>query len=183
LAVDNIVVRQQGRGTFVAEHDQRRALFQFFRIADDDGERRFPETVFSQLFLLEPTAEERVALNLAADARVWRLCRHRALKGQVAMTELISLGADRFPGLDGSVPLPNNVYQLYEQKYGATVTRAEEKLRAVRASSEYAQALGCEEGGPLLQIERRAFGLSGAVIEWRRTRCLTERFHYVSELH
>src|SRR5215212_10884032 len=44
MTAENLVVRRQGRGTFVARHDEARILFQFFKLARDDGERRFPES-------------------------------------------------------------------------------------------------------------------------------------------
>ena len=33
----HLVVHGQGRGTFVAEHDEARILFQFFKIVPDNG--------------------------------------------------------------------------------------------------------------------------------------------------
>jgi len=44
LASENLVIRRQGRGTFVAEHDEARILFQFFKLVPDRGESRFPES-------------------------------------------------------------------------------------------------------------------------------------------
>ncbi len=42
LAAENLLVRRQGRGTFVAEHDERRILFQFFKLVPDDGDPALP---------------------------------------------------------------------------------------------------------------------------------------------
>ena len=39
MAAENLVVRRQGRGTYVAEHDLDRVLFRFFMITRDDGAR------------------------------------------------------------------------------------------------------------------------------------------------
>src|SRR3712207_6352868 len=44
MAAENLIVRQQGRGTFVARYDDQRILFHFFKLAPDEGERRFPES-------------------------------------------------------------------------------------------------------------------------------------------
>lgn len=183
LAAENIVVRQQGRGTFVAEHDQKRTLFQFFKLVDEEGERRFPETVYSKLNLVAATASERTLFGLKPNAKVWHIYRHRALRERVMLTERISLAAERFPKLDSHVPLPNNIYQLYERQYATTISRAVEKLRAVKAGKEDADALGCAEGDPILEIDRQAFSLNGALAELRKTSCLTDGFHYLSDLY
>src|SRR5258708_19955086 len=42
MAVQNLVVRQQGRGTFIAEHSQQHALFHFFHIRDESGLKELP---------------------------------------------------------------------------------------------------------------------------------------------
>src|SRR3954449_5070932 len=44
MAAENLVIRRQGRGTFVARHDDARILFQFFKLLPDSGEKRFPES-------------------------------------------------------------------------------------------------------------------------------------------
>src|SRR3546814_13279633 len=36
MTADNLLVRRQGRGTYVAEHDQEHALFHFFKLTDRD---------------------------------------------------------------------------------------------------------------------------------------------------
>lgn len=182
LAADGVIVRHQGRGTFVAEHDQRRTLFQFFKIASDEDGQTPPETVYCRVSMRPAGDAEREALGLKDGGKVWLIRRHRALKGTIALVEDIVLSADRFPQLDTKVPLPNNIYELYERQFSVTIANARERLRAVAAEAWDAEILGCAEGAPLLQIERLAHALDGSAIEMRRTRCRTDRFHYVSSL-
>ncbi len=182
LAAENLLVRRQGRGTFVAEHDQQRTLFQFFKIAMDDGRRQFPETEFAKLSIRRALRRERKLLDLPAAAKVWRLVRYRSLDGRVRVVERISLSADAFPDLDKHEPLPNNVYRLYERSYATTITNAVERLRAVGAGREDARALGCAEGDPVLSIDRIAYGLTGNTVELRQSICLTDAVHYLSDL-
>lgn len=181
LAADRVIVRHQGRGTFVAEHDQRRTLFQFFKIASDEDGRLSPETLFCQVVERNGSAEERAKLAISG-RKVWHIHRHRALKGRVVLVEDIVVDHARFPLLDTKVPLPNNIYELYERQFGVTVAKAGERLKAVSANDRQAALLGCEEGSPLLLIERTAQALDGTPIEFRLTRCLTEGFHYSSDL-
>src|SRR5258708_2667354 len=42
MATQNLVIRQQGRGTFIAEHSQQHALFHFFHIRDEAGLKELP---------------------------------------------------------------------------------------------------------------------------------------------
>src|SRR6476469_6912753 len=38
LATENLLVRRQGKGTFVATHAEQKVQFRFLRLAPDDGE-------------------------------------------------------------------------------------------------------------------------------------------------
>lgn len=42
MVAENLLVRRQGRGTFVSEHTERRALFLFFNLVGEDGTRTMP---------------------------------------------------------------------------------------------------------------------------------------------
>ena len=178
MAADNLLVRQQGRGTFVAEPEDGRMLFQFFRLGSDDGRRTLPDSSVFALNQAIAGAEEREVLNLPPQAQVWRIDRTREMDGRTLIVERITLPADRFAGLDQVEPIPNNVYGLYSQQYGLTIARAEEQLKAVAASAADARHLDCPAGTPLMQINRIGYGLDGTPLEWRVSRCLTDGFHY-----
>ena len=64
LAAENLLVRRQGRGTFVAEHDERRILFQFFKLVPDDGIARFPDSRAARSSATPADERERQALDL-----------------------------------------------------------------------------------------------------------------------
>jgi GntR family transcriptional regulator len=178
MAADNLLVRQQGRGTFVAEPEDGRMLFQFFRLGSDDGRRSLPDSTVFSLKTAAASAQERAKLDLPPQARVWRLDRTREMDGRTLIVERITLPADRFTDLDEVDPIPNNVYGLYSQRYALTIARAEEQLKAVAASESDARHLDCPAGTPLLQITRIGYGLDETPVEWRVSRCLTDGFHY-----
>jgi len=180
MAAENLVVRRQGRGTYVARHDDERILFQFFKLIPDSGERRFPESkVLGVGLVLDHEAA--AVLSLRPHDRVLRLDRLRSLNGQVCIRERIVLPAALFPGLDQR-ELPNNLYELYAREFGVTIARASEKLKAVAATAEDAIHLDMSAGAPLLRIDRTAFALNGRPVEWRVSLCRTDAAHYASDL-
>lgn len=182
MTAERILVRRQGRGTFVAEFEESRILFQFFRLYPDQGERLFPVSKVLGLARGRADAAEAAALQIASGARVWRLSRVRLHGDDPMLRESISLPAERFAGLDQLPEIPNNVYRLYSERWGITITSAAEKLKAVAAGPEDAHALGCREGAPLLEIVRTAFDINRRPVEFRVSRCLTHRMHYASNL-
>src|ERR1700743_3521619 len=75
LAAENLVVRRQGKGTYVARHDEERILFQFFKLIPDTGERRFPDSRILGVEVEEASAEAARILALRKRPRVGRIGR------------------------------------------------------------------------------------------------------------
>ena len=184
LASQHLVVRRQGRGTFVAAHSADTALFHFFHLVDADGARQLPESALLDCRRGIAGAAEAAALRLQPGALVLRIDRRRSIGGEPTIVERIVVPQTLFPDLDspGGDPLPNTLYDLYQRRYGVTVGRATEKLRAVVARPEEATQLGVSTGSPLLEIDRLAFDLEDRPVEWRVSRCRTDRLCYLSEL-
>jgi GntR family transcriptional regulator len=182
LAAQNLVVRHQGRGTFVAKHSQQHALFHFFHIYDDSGVKELPTGRVLSLRSARANREQTARLSLPARARVWEIRRVRALQGKPVIFESIALPVALFPDLQLAIDreVPSDMYILYQEKFGVTVARAEEKLRAVAADALDAEVLGLPKGNPLLEVDRVALSLDGTPVEWRLSRCNTAQHHYFS---
>ncbi len=184
LTAENLLYRQQGKGTFVASHTPQRSLFHFFKMAVA-GDKRQPAT--SRLLACtrrRASRNETRRLDLPAQSRVVEIDRIRELGGSPQILERILVPAKLFPNLgrpsDGE--LPNELYVLYEKRYAITIYRANENLRAVAATVEQAKLLGLAAGAPLLEIDRTALTLDDRPVEWRISLCDTRNCHYVSEL-
>lgn len=181
LAAENLVVRRQGRGTFVARHDEERIMFQFFKLVHDTGKRIFPESRLLSLTRSRSNAAERANLILNPSATVVRIRRLRSIDGRPAIVETLTLPEALFPDI-ADLELPNNLYGLYVMRFGIAVARAQEKLKAVSASDEEAAILDVEVGTPLLQINRLALSLDQVPVEWRLSVCRTDHLHYLTDM-
>ena len=183
LADENMVLRHQGRGTFVASHTSQRELFHFFHLEAPGGIRQLPVT--SRLISVSSRRAHRddmERLGLSTNAHVVDIQRVRDLGGKPVISEHITLAAKRFPSLAQEDDPPNELYQFYEQRFGMTVHRAVEQLRAISAGAWEAEHLGVKRGAPLLEINRIAETIDGTPIEWRRSRCDTRNHQYLSEI-
>jgi len=184
LARENLVIRHQGRGTFVHAHGPERDLFHFFHLVAPDGERRLPASRVISLTNRRATRNEALALSLAPTDKVVEIRRVRDLVGRRAILETIVVPDDLFPGL-GNLPknqVPNTLYQLYQDRFGVIVHRAVEKITAEAAGPEDVTYLGLDRGAPLLRIERIAQTLEGRPVELRVSRCDTRSQAYLSDL-
>ena len=180
LVENNVLLRRQGRGTFVATHDYNRALFHFFHIVSNNGVKVLPECRTLSCRRKRASRVEASRLSLSDRAQVVCIERVRNLENQPTILETIVLPAELFGDLGKSkaYSLPNALYQLYETQFGITIHRAEEQLRAVAATDHDAKLLDVEVGSPLLEIERIALTLDGTSAELRVSRCDTSGHHY-----
>ncbi|MGE0501863.1 MAG: GntR family transcriptional regulator [Rhizobiaceae bacterium] len=179
---ENLLVRRQGRGTFVAEPEESRILFQFFRFVQDSGERSFPASNVISHGREAADPARAALLGVGGGDMLFRIERIRTVAARPLIAETIWLPASRVSGFDALAGIPNNVYRLYSQRWGITIARASERLKAIPASKTDAVRLGIETGAPLLEIVRVAFDLENKPVELRVSRCLTDGIHYASDL-
>lgn len=181
MTAERLLVRRQGRGTFVAEHDETRILFQFFKLVPDAGVSSYPESRVLSVVRAVASGRERDRLALSEGAEVVRIRRLRHLAGAPVIVEDIAVPEAMFSGLAGIEP-PNNLYGLYAGRFGVTIGRAQERLKAIALDADDAATLAVATGTPALEIDRVAIALDDRHAEWRLSRCLTEHVHYLSDL-
>lgn len=183
LTSENLLRRSQGRGTFVAEHTTNRSLFHFLNLVDESNEKQIPQSRLVDMHLGRAKACEAKELHLQSGEPVVRIKRIRYLNECPVVTEQITVPHRLTPGLeDLSGDLPNTLYQLYEKRFGFSVTRASEWLSAVIAESDVAERLEVEAGTPLLCIRRIAYTYNAQPVELRVSLCHTANHRYLSEL-
>jgi len=182
LAAENLIERRQGKGTFVAQHTQERALFRFFRLAEPGGERAVPTSKDETVRRRPARAVELRKLHLAKGAQVVEIGRTRLVGGQPVALERIVLPLGLFPDIDRRRPLPNALYSLFQHEYGVNIVSTEEELRADVAGREDCRRLKLRPGAPLLHIDRVAIALDGSRVEWRSSRCDTTHLVYAVTL-
>jgi GntR family transcriptional regulator len=181
MTAARLLVRQQGRGAFVATHDEARILFQFFKLKPDNAVGLFPESDVLDVSEGSADGEEATKLALFKGEPVIRIRRVRSLARQRCIVETIVLPTAIFDGLQTG-DIPNNLYNTYAERFGITVAGGNETLKAVKASAEDAASLGIPAGSPLLQIDRIAISIEGRPVEWRVSLCETSAMHYATEL-
>lgn len=184
LVAEKILVRQQGRGTFVAAHTQDRFLYHFFHIVAEDGSKLLPTTEL--LAFRRERCDDGVArrLGLQRGARVIRFRNLLRLDGTPVEVNDIYLDGERFPDLTREVlaARPGTIYQLYQERYGINVIRTSERVRASAAEAADADTLDIEPGAPVLAIERIALTYADTAVELRRSLVNTARHVYLNEM-
>jgi GntR family transcriptional regulator len=171
LERENVVVRIQGRGTYVFEHKPRNVLERFFPFFDASDVQIPAESGRSTVQLDTANDKERKELALRKSARVVRISRLRMLGGRPLVVEAISLPAARFRGIADAGAIPNTLYDLFQQSHGVHVGWADERISAAAADRPTARLLGVPKGTPLLRVESVAFALDRKPVELRVSLC------------
>ena len=182
LANAQIVVRRQGRGTFVVEQTPAHVLFRFFNIFAGDGTQVLPDSHKPRVSKAKATRREVERLNLSPGADVLRINRVRTRKAAPFIVETISLPLGLFPDLADHGELPNTLYDLFQRRYGQLVVRADERVTATSAKSREARLLKIAQGLPLLRVDRVAYGLDERALEWRVSLCHLDDAFYLARL-
>ncbi|GAB3377844.1 GntR family transcriptional regulator [Massilia agri] len=184
LAAENLVVRRQGKGTFVATHAEERAHFRFLRLMPDEGVPHHPDNRFIAVLRIRATAEVARLLELNSGDTVVYIKRVQSFDGVPTILEELWLPGQLFKGLTAErlVEYKGPMYGLFESEFGTRMIRATEKIRAVSADAQAAEHLKVAEGTPLLCADRVSFSYGDKPVELRRGIYSTARHHYQNEL-
>jgi GntR family transcriptional regulator len=187
LAAENLVVRRQGKGTFVATHAEQHLRYRFLKLMPDSGDREGEGP--AQRTVLEcrrarAAAEVARALALRPGDAVLQVRRILSFAGVPTILEDLWLPGNAFKGLSAQrmASFVGPTYAMYEVEFGVRMVRAEEKIRAVAADASHGALLNVEPGSPLLSVERIAYTYSDTPMELRRGLYRTDTHHYRNEL-
>jgi GntR family transcriptional regulator len=184
LAAEHLVVRRQGKGTFVASHNEARAHFRFLKLVPDEGVPHHPDHQYLEVKRIRAPAEVARLLDLKSGDAVVYIKRTMSFDGAPTILEEMWLPGALFKGLTAErlAEYKGPMYGLFESEFGTRMIRATEKIRAVAADAGAAECLKVPEGTPLLCADRVSFTYGDKAVELRRGLYLTASHHYQNEL-
>ncbi len=185
LAAENLLVRRQGKGTFVATHSEEHVQYRFLRLQTEDGGPPPPmQRHFLDCRRTRAPADVVRALDLKPGDVAVQVRRTLSSQGRPVVLDDIWLPGHLFKGLTAErlSDYKGPLYGLFETEFGVRMIRAEEKIRAVAADAAVAELLGVAIGAPLLSVERLSRTYGDKPVEWRRGLYQTATHHYRNEL-
>jgi GntR family transcriptional regulator len=185
LAADNLLVRRQGKGTFVATHTHEHpSRVRFLRIRRDDGINEYPASRMIDVRRGKASADTARLLGMKSGDAVLMLRRILTFAGVPSVLDDIVLPAALFRGLTRARydAYRGPLYGFFETEFGVRMLKARERVKAVAADAASAEALDVEVGEPLLAVERISCTYGNRPVELRRGLCVTAHCHYFNEL-
>lgn len=188
LATDHLVVRRQGKGTFVATHAEQQVQFRFLKLVPDSGTPGSEGPTHRDIIdcrRARASADVARALGLRSSDAVVQARRVLSFAGVPTILEDIWLPATPFKGLTAERLADYNgpMYALFEVEFNMRMVRAEEKIRAEAAIDGRELLLKVKYGTPLLSVERIAYTYQNLPMELRRGYYRTDTHHYHNTLN
>ncbi len=185
LAADNLLVRRQGKGTFVATHAEQQIQYRFLRLMPDGGgDRGMARRLLDCRRTRAPADVARMLECKSGDAVV-QLRRLLLAQDKPVVLDEIWLPGALFKGLTAErlADYKGPMYGMFEAEFGVRMIRADEKLRALAADAASAALLAVAPGFPLLSVERLSFTYGDKPVELRRGLYNTEQHFYRNALN
>ena len=187
LASDHLLVRRQGKGTFVATHAEHHVQYRFLKLVPDNGnlDKEGPaQRDIVDCKRLRATADIARTVALRAGDTVLQVRRVLSFAGVPTILEDLWLPGAPFKGLTSErlAGYQGAMYALFETEFGVRMVRADEKIRAVLPDETQSQLLKLAAGTPLLSVERVAYTYNDTPMELRRGLYRTESHHYHNAL-
>ena len=188
LASGNLLIRRQGKGTFVATHAEQQVQYRFLKLMPDLGNPKSEGPAQRKIIdckRLRANAEISRALAIRNGDAVLQVSRVLSFAGSPTILEHLWLPGAPFKGLTAErlSEYDGPMYALFETEFGVRMVRAEEKIKAVVPDAAQCKLLEIKSHTPLLSVERTAFTYNDTPMELRRGFYVTDTHHYHNVLN
>jgi GntR family transcriptional regulator len=188
LASGHLLIRKQGKGTFVATHAEHQVQYRFLKLVPDRGDLNTEGPAQRKIVdckRLRSAAEIARALALRSGDTVLQVRRVLSFANVPTILEDLWLPGTPFKGLTAERLADYNgpMYALFETEFGVRMVRAEEKIRAVLPDKAQRELLQLPPNTPLLSVERIAYTYNDTPMELRRGFYRTDTHHYHNDLN
>lgn len=187
LLVDSgVLVRQQGRGTFVAEFSRNETMVydRFIRLVPDQPTMDAPSPTATELIFFRKEISPATvidALQLLPGTEVLHAARLlKTATGPVTHDELWA-NATIFHELNEhnlDKHEEKMLYAFYQRVCGVTITNCTEELRAVLLTDELCACFQTQSPKPAIEVRRTAYTYNNLPVEYHVQISLTDRYHY-----
>ena len=182
LEAQGAVIRQHGKGNFVAEPKIERRAGRL--VSFTTGMQRRGYTPGAKVITFERRpAEVTIAdgLEVPVSTLIYYVRRLRSINQEPVMLEELWLPVHLFPGFERYDLTSRSVYEIMKTEYGIAMGRARRTMEPVVATEYEAELLGVETGAPLMLERRIGFDQDERLIEYGKDLYRGDRFRFVTE--
>ncbi|GAX91729.1 GntR family transcriptional regulator [Effusibacillus lacus] len=184
LVKEGLLVREQGKGTFVAEPKINQGLLKLTSFSEDMRSRGMePDSRVKAIYVQEAPPMVASALGLSSEKRVVIFERVRLADNKPMALEISHLPLAKFPELDKEDLHSASLYKLLEDKYNVSIHHARQTIEVGLSSSVESKYLGIRSKSPVLLIERITFDAKDQPFEFVKSVYRGDRYKLQVELY
>jgi GntR family transcriptional regulator len=184
LEAEGLVVRKQGRGTFVAEPKMRRKTENVYSFTSEISSMGLtPSSTLVEFEVIEPTPDIIKVLELnSKDTSVYRFTRIRNVDEEPLILETSFYPQYIYPKLSRELLKTHSFYSLLYE-VGIAPASALDSYEAVVMGKEEAEMLGCTPGSCAFSLQRRTRTETGMIYEYTQSLIRADRVTLDIYLH
>ncbi|NLW65587.1 MAG: GntR family transcriptional regulator [Clostridiales bacterium] len=184
LEADGLVVRKQGRGTFVAEPKMRRKTENVYSFTSEISAMGLtPSSTIIEFEVMTPTPDIVKVLELTTpDSNVYRFTRIRNVNGEPLILETSFYPQYIYPKLTRELLKTHSFYSLLYE-VGVAPASAVDSYEAVTMGREEAELLDCKPGSSAFYVQRRTRTETGMIYEYTQSLIRADRVTLDIHLH
>lgn len=176
------IYKVQGCGTFVSSRVMKQKLLKFYSFTEEA--KKQGKTPSSKILSFkEKKADEKICkeLNINRDDKVYELQRLRLADDEVVMYEKTYLLEKKMQGLSKNILLENPLYDILQNRYNISFTKATERFSVLLADEKIAEILTIPQGSPIIRLQRWTYA-GMEIIEYTISLVRGDRFEFEVEL-
>ncbi|MDQ3540240.1 MAG: GntR family transcriptional regulator [Chloroflexota bacterium] len=178
LVAEGLVIRRQGRGTFVREPQITQDLSRLTSWTTAIRQLGYePQTVRTEITAVDAPPELQAMLQLRPNGRVVRVHRVRYASGEPICVMTNYLAEGLVPGLEETGLVDDSLYATL-LAHGLHPVRADDTVEARPAMVPEATALHVNVGFPVLQVTRQSYDTRGRPLDVAIVANRADRFRY-----
>ena len=183
LATDNLVVKIQGKGTFVATPKLKYRMGPLYSSGEEILMQYYEiKTKVLNLKIIIPNKIVKECLELQEKEKTLYLERLRCADSTPVALIKSYLPYKYVHNIELVDFTDKSLYQTLENSYGLQLHKAQETIEAVKADTRSANLLGIKPGTPLLLDHRITYLIDGKIIEYEIVKYRSDIYKYRNTL-
>lgn len=167
LVNEGKLIRERGKGTFVAEPKISQDLFRLTSFSEDMVSRGMtPGASVVDVTVSNATPVLQKHFNIEAADKVFIIKRLRIADDKPMALETAHFPLSKFPGLDEQDLNNMSIYRLIETHYKVVISNAHQSIEVGMANDHEAKLLDIRPNSPILRIERVTYDTHRQPIEY-----------------
>ncbi|AKG71860.1 GntR family transcriptional regulator [Serratia fonticola] len=183
LVKDGVLIRWQGKGTFVQSKKIENELLTVSGFTDfgvSQGKKTREEIIKQELI---PADDFCSRLDIANDSQMFKLVRVMYLELEPLFIDYSYIPLARYQDFDSYYQPGNSTYQLLQERYDTQIVSDKKLIDIYTATKAEAKWLKCELGEPLFRISKIAYDQQKRPVHCSELFCRANRISLTIDNH